>query len=180
MATPPDFTAGQVLTAAQMNSVGSWLVKSQTIGTTVSSVTVSDAFSADYKNYRIVVSGGVASANMDLRLTLGSTTTGYYYVLNYATYTVATSLSVSAANAASWAFAGQATSNAISMDVNIQNPFETKRSILRGFYVSTANDGVFGSFGGHLANDTSYSAFTITPSTGTLTGGTIYVYGLRD
>jgi hypothetical protein len=40
MATPPDFSSGAVLTAAQMNSVGLWLVKTQTVGTTVSSVAV--------------------------------------------------------------------------------------------------------------------------------------------
>jgi hypothetical protein len=40
MATPPDFSSGAVLTAAQMNSVGLWLVKTQTVGTAVSSVAV--------------------------------------------------------------------------------------------------------------------------------------------
>jgi hypothetical protein len=180
MATPPDFTAGQVLAASSMNLIGSWLVKKQTIGTAVSSVTVSDAFTADYTNYRIIVSGGVASTNSDLRLTLGSTVAGYYYALTYSTYTTATALSVRAANAASWAFAGQGTTDTLSMDVNIQTPFETKRSVIRGNYISTATDGAAGIFGGYLADNTSYTALTITPSTGTITGGTIFVYGLRD
>ena len=37
MATPPDFSSGQVLTSSAMNSVGLWLVKTQTVGTAVSS-----------------------------------------------------------------------------------------------------------------------------------------------
>ena len=32
MATPPDFSVGQVLTAAHMDAVGLWLVKTQTKG----------------------------------------------------------------------------------------------------------------------------------------------------
>jgi hypothetical protein len=38
------------------------LIKTQTIGTAVSSVTVTGAFSTTYDNYKIIVSGGVASA----------------------------------------------------------------------------------------------------------------------
>jgi hypothetical protein len=34
--------------------------------------------------------------------------------------------------------------------------------------------------GGFLNNTTSYTAFTFTPSSGTLTGGTIRVYGYRN
>jgi hypothetical protein len=31
MATPPDFVDGQVLTAAQMNAIGLWLVRSSIV-----------------------------------------------------------------------------------------------------------------------------------------------------
>ena len=50
MATPPTFSSGSVLTAAQMNAVGLWLVKTQTVGTAVSSVSVTDVFSSNYDN----------------------------------------------------------------------------------------------------------------------------------
>jgi hypothetical protein len=36
-----------------------------------------------------------------------------------------------------------------------------------------------GVFGGYLNDATSYTAFTITASSGTMTGGTITVYGYR-
>jgi len=74
----PVFTAGETLDASEMNAVGLWLVKTQTIGTGVSSVAVTSAFSTNYDTYRIVVSGGVATNTDVMRLTLGSTTTGYY------------------------------------------------------------------------------------------------------
>ncbi len=82
----PVFATGDVLNASDMNAVGLWLVKSQTIGTGVSSVTVTGAFSANYDRYKITVSGGVASTPLDIRLTLGSTATGYYGFLFYRAY----------------------------------------------------------------------------------------------
>jgi hypothetical protein len=53
MATPPDFVAGQVLTAAQMNAVGMWLVRSATFSA-VSTVTADNVFTADYQDYLLV------------------------------------------------------------------------------------------------------------------------------
>jgi hypothetical protein len=180
MATPPDFVAGQVLTAAQMNKIGSWLIKTQTIGTTVSSVVVSDAFSADYEAYRIVVTGGAGSTLQDLRMTLGSTATGYYYSFVGTAYNSNTPFGSAAQNAASWVFAGAADTGALSMDVTLHQPFATKITTIRGQYTSVTTTGAAGTFNGYLNDTTSYTAFTITPSTGTMTGGTIYVYGLRD
>jgi len=48
--TYPSFTSGDILTAADMNAVGLWLVKTQTVGTAVSSVQVTGAFSSTYDN----------------------------------------------------------------------------------------------------------------------------------
>ena len=63
MATPPVFSAGAVLTAAQMNAVGLWEIKTQTIGTGVASFEVTGAFSSDYDNYKIVINSMDASVN---------------------------------------------------------------------------------------------------------------------
>jgi hypothetical protein len=86
MATPPTFSSGTVLTAAQMNAVGLWLVKTQTIGNAVSSVAVTNAFSTDYDNYKIIISGGASSAQAFLTLQLGASATGYYYANSGVTY----------------------------------------------------------------------------------------------
>ena len=53
--TYPVFATGDVLNASDMNAVGLWLVKTQTIGSGVGSVAVTGAFSADYDNYKIIV-----------------------------------------------------------------------------------------------------------------------------
>ena len=54
----PVFASGDVLNASDMNGVGLWLVKTQVIGTAVSSVTVTSAFTTDYDQYMITVTGG--------------------------------------------------------------------------------------------------------------------------
>jgi hypothetical protein len=63
------------------------------------------------------------------------------------------------------------------ISLDLYRPFESAQT---GFTAS-ANDFITGGFyvtnSGYLANTTSYTAFTIAPGTGTITGGTIYVYG---
>jgi hypothetical protein len=177
MATPPVFIAGQVLTAAQMNKVGLWLVKSQTIGTAVSSVVVSDVFSADFDNYRIVIKGGTVSADNNLLMTLGSTATGYYWAGTGYSYAGA-SLVGNGSNATSW-FAGYGRSSGLSSVLDLCNPFLTDETYFAVAPVQMSTTGGYIPVGGYVNNTTSYTAFTITTSTGTITGGTIDVYGYR-
>jgi hypothetical protein len=166
-------TAWVVLSTGRANSLGLDLVKTQTIGSAVSSVTVSDAFSSTYDNYKIMVVAGSGSASVDMRMTLGATATGYYYGLNYNIFN-ATASATGASNAAHWAYAGSSTGTSIAINADILSPFLTEQT----FFTSTVtSDGYVGSGGGYLANTTSYTAFTITASSGTLTGGTIAVYG---
>ena len=53
MATPPTFSAGAVLTAAQMNAVGMWLIQTKTVSA-ASEISVPGVFTSDYENYRII------------------------------------------------------------------------------------------------------------------------------
>lgn len=181
MAVPPDFVAGQILTAAQMNAVGLWKIKTQTVGTAVSSVAVTGAFSADYEHYRIIYVGGVASADITLLMTLGSTATGYYYAATGRRWDATDSPS-QASNAASIPFAFASTAS-VGGTYDVFSPFAAKNTLFSGTTISAstaAATGLFRSYGGYLANTTSYTDFTLTTSSGTITGGTIYVYGYRD
>lgn len=176
--TYPTFNVGQVLTAAEMNAVGLWLVKSQTIGNAVSSVTVTGAFSADYDNYLITVSGGVSSAAATaLNLKLGATVTGYYYSLLYTIYNTTPAAAVGA-NVGAWDYAGTGQTTGLSADIRLTTPFLTKPTTYRA---SVENSTFFaGTTNGYLNNTTSYTSFIITPASGTMTGGTIRVYGYRN
>lgn len=84
MATPPDFVAGQVLTAAQMNKIGLWLVKTQTTGATgITSLDITSCFNADFRHYFVNITGlgnGVLAGHQ-LQLLSGSTpaTTSYFW-----------------------------------------------------------------------------------------------------
>ena len=177
--TFPVFASGDVLNASDMNAVGLWLVKTQTIGTAVSSVTVTGAFSADYDNYKVLISGGAGSTGGAISLQLGSTTTGYYRSINSVLWNGTHSVSAQS-NAASFGVAAWMETNHIVMNFDIINPFATKNTIVIGG-VPQANAGGAGLFYmGYLADSTSYTAFTISSGANTMTGGTIRVYGYRN
>ena len=181
MATPPDFTTGQVLTAAQMNAVGLWLVKTQTIGTAVSSVTVSDAFSADFDAYKIIVSGGTGSAISNIGLSLGASVTGYYSGGAVFTYGAAVQANINDNNAASWTRAAQMATDSIFMEATLVDPFLAKKTKVSFVYglPDTAQSG--GMAAGFHNSATSYTSFTLDPAgAATMTGGTIYVFGYRN
>ena len=157
---------------------GLQLIKTQTIGTTVSSVTVSDVFSSEFDNYRVDVSGGSASTAGALRLTLGSTTTGYYYAANYVTW-ANSAASVAGSNAA-FHLVGEFVAASLSASTDIFSPYLAEETFFRGQSVAMSTGGYYVVQGGYLNNTTSYTAFTLAASTGTMTGGTIRVYGYRN
>lgn len=150
------------------------LIKKQTIGAAVASVTVTGAFSAAYENYKIVISGGTPSASAFTRLTLGSTATGYYS--GYVGATFASVVQLAGDNNANFfGFASYADNNfGHNCNVDLFNPFATRRTLMNSSVITSTNS-LSGQ--GQLADNTSYTAFTITASSGTFTGGTIYVYG---
>jgi hypothetical protein len=177
MATPPDFTAGQILTAAQMNSVGLWLIKTQTIGSAVSSVTVTGAFSADYEAYKIIITNGNTSADCELRMQLGSATSPYYSSIIGVTSANAVTSTRRQNTVAFFDFVGTGSTNMMSANIDLLNPFLAKTKTLTAANIlPTAN---MSTTTGYMDSVTSFTAFTITPSTGTMTGGIIRVYGYK-
>jgi hypothetical protein len=229
----PDFTAGQVLTAAQMTEVNTgipvfadssardaafggtgekvlaegqfafledtnatqvydgstWqsvgvspglvLIKTQVIGTTVGSVTVTDAFSATYDNYKIVVTGGVASTQNSLRFTLGATVTGYYYGGFYYDYGANSGGYARGSNAAGFDI-GAGTTNKLFANAEIFDPFLADQTTFTTSHASALTTAFMQFANGFLDNTTSYTAFTLTATGGTFTGGTIRVYGYAN
>jgi hypothetical protein len=156
---------------------GLTLVSATTIGTTVSSVNVTSAFSTTYDNYKIVISNGVASTSSSLALKLGATVTGYYSGATYCTYNSASPGGKINNNAASWLSVGYANTTSIAFNVELLNPFLAKNTLLSFMLAEPRTLGDGGNGAGFLNDSTSYTDFTLTPNTGTLTGGTIYVYG---
>lgn len=163
---------------------GLTLVKSQTIGTTVASVTVTDAFSSTYDNYYISITGGVASAMNRLNLTLGATSTGYYRFYIYGQYNGVTVNGENASNAASFSDVVIGSTDSLTGHFHLFAPNQAAHTRINfvnaGGNVSYPQDGNMFVGGGFLNNQTQYTAFTLTASTGTISGGTIRVYGYQN
>jgi hypothetical protein len=71
----PDFSPGEVLTAAAMDSIGLWRVASGTLSGTATNFV--DCFTSDYTNYRIVVDSLAWNATGDLYYQMLTGTTPY-------------------------------------------------------------------------------------------------------
>ena len=153
------------------------LVKKQTIGTAVASVAVTGAFSTTYDAYKIVIANTVTSATSTISMILGSTATGYYYTTVGSLFTTgAYSAQLGAANTSLFTAVGSSSTSNVSNSFELISPFLTAKTFFNANYVNVGG-GAAGMMSGYLDNTTSYTAFTLTPASGTLTGGTIYVYG---
>ena len=177
MGVPSGYTSAQIVQAVPTGINSALvLISATTVGSAVSSVTVPNAFSATYDNYKITYTGGVASTAVDLGMILGATTAGYFFGFGYIPYG-ASITSVTVNNGASWAYVGGANTALTFISCDIFRPFASDETLITSNGANASN-GNFG--GGYLNNTTSYTAFTITPSSGTLTGGTIRVYGYAN
>ena len=182
------YTAGQVLTASSLNANLSYaasagglvLVKTQTIGTTVASVTVTNAFSSTYDNYLITLNGGVGSGANDINMTLGATATGYYSAGYFVVSSSTTVGGTSSNNGSSWLSVGGTTTNTLNMEVVLYEPNLAKRTVFNSRMIKASGSGPMVQLQGYLDNATQYTDFTLTASTGTLTGGTIRIYGYAN
>ena len=161
-------------------SPGLVLIKSQTVGTAVSSVTVSDAFNSFYENYKIIINGGSASANGLLRIELSGITTGYYASTPGANYSNGAYASIFQNNAALWNAVGNHYSTDLVMNIDLLNPFLGKKKWITANHVTFNSFNSYGQTVGECTGTTSVTGFVISPTSGTLTGGTIRVYGYRN
>jgi hypothetical protein len=155
-----------------------WLVKTQAVGSAVSSVTVTGAFSADYENYTIIYTGGLFSTTLVWGVFQfnAAHTTGYYgaaqfidtagTVTNQGTNNLGrllvTRSSALAFGASSWV-------------VNVANPMTAIRKSIWG----QCSGGNMVTHGGYYDSTSTFSQFVLSPSAGTISGGTIYVYGMK-
>ena len=151
-------------------------VSSTTIGSAVSSVTVSGAFSATYDNYAVIISGGVGSSDdLNLLLKLGSVTNGFYYGGTTTSFNSSAVSGVAGDNAATFRVGGTRTGGLVGYCL-LTGPFLSATTGLFGI-LGLANGG---SVQGIHLSTTSFTAFTISLSSGTMTGGTIKVYGYKN
>lgn len=153
---------------------GLTLVKTQAIGSGVSSVTVTGAFSAVYDNYKVMVSGGVASAANFLAAQVGGVTSGYKSGFIYTTWSAGVT-SQQSASTNRFFLAGVGMTTGITGDFDLQSPFLATHTTYNSRYAESTFGGGISS--GVLPTNTSYTSLTVSIDSGTMTGGTICVYG---
>jgi hypothetical protein len=155
------------------------LISSTTIGSAVSSITVTDAFSSTYDNYLISINGGVASTSNSLSLQLGAITTGYFGFGIYGSASSSTVNGDNYNNTASFPFAAMGDTSNLSGSIYLQNPNLAKATMIYTLGSRTGTNGMSNLYGSNTST-TQHTAFTLTTSAGTITGGTIRVYGYAN
>ena len=154
------------------------LVKTQVVGTAVSSVTVSNAFSATYSAYLINCLG--INCTVDTVITYlkfnNSTGSTYNYAGRDLSYAGAGgNATVASTSAGIYAGITGSQSNASSTTV-VFNPFAANNTIT---YSQFSGQNFTGNIAGQDKNAVSQTGFSLNIGSGTMTGGTISVYGYR-
>jgi hypothetical protein len=174
--TYPTFNNGDTLPASDLNAIGMWLVKSQTVGSGVSSVAITNCFNSDYRNYHVTFEGAIQSgSNLALQLQFANTV-NHFANMRYDPWSgTAGTLPTFAQNFAYFGLSSTLGSFSLSFDVLGPNLAEfTKYS---GMFVG--ND-YFGQGGGVYGLNTQLTGFSIIFPGFTSTGGVVKVYGYRN
>jgi len=163
-----------------LGAAGLTLISSTTIGSSVSSVTVSNAFSSTYDNYMILVSGGVGGGTSNIGIDLGASNTGYWAVYTLRQFGTNTTTLDRTDNGVRYPYAASCSTNNLYGLIYVSAPNLAKTTSFTSFAVehSTTAYSIWGQ--GFLNDTTQYTGFTLTPNATTLTGGTIKVYGFRN
>ena len=175
----PDFSPGEVLTAAAMDSIGLWLVKTVTIGPGVLSVPVNDCFPTDYNGFRIIIENldNNGSASHDIQLN-GIATSTYFTGGNFMSWASNAITGYGPAALTTWivsANVAAGTGTVITLD--LWNPNQTRRKY--GVCNAIAGNG-HTMFNLYSTSTSTATGFTLGKSGNTMTGGTIRVYGYRN
>ena len=139
------------------------------------STAFTNVFSATYNAYKLDFTDCTTSGNADIFMILGATTTGYYGAAPAALYsTNAYATNIGAQNnAAAWAVSFANATN-LSFTTELWNPNLARKTFYRSGPIQLGS--LAGTGQGILDNTTQYTGFTISASTGNLTG-TCNIYG---
>lgn len=182
-----DGSAWDYLSQSQSDTIGLGpvggliFIKSQNIGSGVSSVTVDNAFSSTYDSYKVIVTGGAASGTTYLNLRLGLNTgpdSGSIYQESMFYTTLTNTPQAVGQTATNVSYAGTANANGIAAMIELVSPYQAGKTMI------SCLTAALGSFVGTevclVNSNTQYTHFTLYPNAGTLTGGVIRVYGYRN
>lgn len=180
MATPPTFTVGQVLTAAQMNAVGMWKTGSYTF-TGQTTAQINNCFTDDFDKYQIVYNLrlGSGAAGINMRLSSGGTpnATAASYVVGgrYVGYPTVGAADFNGAYT-EWQFTYTGTFSA-ALSIIVTDPKAARPTAFTGNAAST-NAAV--SFAGYHNQSVAYDGIYLFNTGATAMYGTVNIYGFRN
>jgi hypothetical protein len=160
-------------------AAGLTLLSTTSIGSAVSTITLSNVFSTTYANYKVVVIDTDASITdqgiiVKFNNTAGSTYHRTLIFVANATGTV-TGQATQGVNTGITVALGNTDKGSFMFDVH--TPFEATPTSVTGFASQGSNNGIIGC-SGQDRNAASQTGFELSASGGmTFTGGTIYIYG---
>lgn len=181
MATPPDFVAGSVLTAAQLNQIGAWRTKAETSFSAASTVSADNVFTADFTNYKILFRWtNSAAADPIFKLRVGGVAASTNYNIERLTVD-STTVSGVRETAQTYFLLGGNTNGAFNsaVEINLFGPqlatatnINSNQILSSGAYTTP----VIRIHSGNHSTTTSYDGFEISVTVGTITGN-YAVYG---
>jgi hypothetical protein len=172
----------ETLTSADTNTYlansGLVYVTSGTVSGTPSSITVSSAFSSTYDHYQILVSNMTVTNSANLRMTFGSTVTGYYYGNPLTAMVGGAYDKTNGSNVAYIDLGNVLTTWDNDFNFQVFAPNKATATKVHGF--GYTNNNSYGGLGSGIQTSlTSHTAFTLTLSTGAMSAGTVSVFGWR-
>jgi hypothetical protein len=186
-------SANQVLTVDSSTATGlKWATPSSgdlvkinktTIGSGVSTVSLDNVFTTTYSNYRVIIEWESCSATaptMNFRLRVGGTDNSGATAYQPKGYSVTSGTLAAFGSAASSFALGKVVSTDQSFTLfEIIAPASARATnfTINHFY---SNNNEIWSYAATHNLATAYDGFTVYPSSGTLTGGKITVYGYKD
>jgi hypothetical protein len=158
---------------------GLTFIKKQTIGTAVATITVTNAFSAIYENYKVIVTntdGSLVDEGILVKFNNVSGTT-YHRTFAFVNNTTGVVTGVAAAGVNTGITVGFCATSNGSFMFDVYTPFTTTTTSVTGFASQGSGNGLIGCSGQdrYVASQTGFDLVIAGGST--LTGGTIYVFG---
>jgi hypothetical protein len=175
------FTTGEVLTASDTNTYlansGLVYITQATIGSGVNIVNMANCFSSTYDNYRVTIRANSGTDSQGVLMQYGTgtaTTSNYKSFLNtpFASWTSGADTSVTATDGSFITFAHPTNLTGVS---DVFGPNLAVNTTSFGSYATDTNGGITA---GIQTDNTQFTSLHIATG-GTITGGTITVYGYR-
>ena len=188
----PDFSPGEVLTAAAMDSIGLWKVGEFTASNTSRALVCDNVFTSEYENYQIIVRLNAVSNSNRLFFqyldTTGATVSSGYYSQNYTQdYATSGSTGFTTQYTTSGAYIGWLPNNSsgpnfLTVTMTIYAPRLTVPSSATGQNVGINSGVAFqgGAFYSQSLNTTAHRGIRFDNDFGTNLTGSVKIYGYRN